>query len=82
MGERLRLRRERLRMTRPVLASRIGMSKRQVARYERDEIAPPADVMGMLALVLETTTDYLIGLSDDPYVPDPDSPTRAWSNAA
>lgn len=35
-------------------------------RYERGERIPPADVLSKLADVLECTTDYLLGRTDEP----------------
>jgi transcriptional regulator with XRE-family HTH domain len=82
LGERLRILRDRQHITRLELAHLAGMSSRTIGRYERDEKEPVAHKLGRLALALNTTTDYLVGLRDDPVVPPPDSETRVWLNAA
>jgi transcriptional regulator with XRE-family HTH domain len=82
LGERLRLQRERRDLSRFDLGRMAGMSSRTIGRYERDEKEPVAHVLGRMALALNTTADYLIGLRDDPTVPPPDSITRVWLNAA
>ena len=76
LGERIELRRHRRGLSRLALAELAGVSVKTLGRYERDEKQPVATTLGRLALALETSTDYLVGLRDDPGVADPDSPTR------
>lgn len=64
IGERIRLWRERRDLTRPDLALLIGCSARQLARYENDEIPPPADVLRRLVEELDVSADYLLGLKE------------------
>jgi transcriptional regulator with XRE-family HTH domain len=79
-GERITLRRSRVGLTREQLGAEAGVSAKTIGRYERDEKEPTASTLGRLALALLTTTDYLVGLRDDPEVPAPDSTTRVWFN--
>ncbi len=43
-----------------------GVVRNTVFGYENNKREPTADVLRALAAVLETTTDYLLGLSDVP----------------
>lgn len=63
IGERIRTIRDRRGLRRNTLAEQIGISVRQLARYEHDEIPPPADVLRRLALELDVSGDYLLALT-------------------
>jgi transcriptional regulator with XRE-family HTH domain len=52
--------------TQEELAARLGMGIRQIYRYEAGENEPTADVVSRLAKELQCTSDYLLGLSDNP----------------
>lgn len=49
----------------------MGITQNQVSRYERGVYNPPADMLAVMARTLDTTTDYLLGLTDKPH-PDAD----------
>lgn len=66
VGARLKKLRNEKGLTQPELADRIGVDTRQIVRYEKEEIEPGSKVLIGLATELETTTDYLLGLIDDP----------------
>lgn len=42
------------------LADKIKVSRAQMNRYENQNVQPPADVIGKMAQVLDTTVDYLL----------------------
>ena len=42
------------------LASKIGVSKSQMIRYENKGVQPPADILNKLADVLSTSVNYII----------------------
>ena len=46
-------------MSQVELARRIGRHQTAIGPYERDEYEPPRDVVEKLALVLETSPEYL-----------------------
>ncbi len=46
------------------LAQKIGVAQSVVARYENATAKPGIDTLMKLAIALETTTDYLLGLTD------------------
>ena len=58
-GRRLRALRMTLDMSQVELARRIGRHQTAIGPYERDEYEPPRDVVEKLALVLETSPEYL-----------------------
>lgn len=60
LGERVLDLRKKINLTQADLAQRIGISLTQLARYERNEVHPPADVLKKMADVLNTSIDYLI----------------------
>ncbi len=64
-GKRIKELREGLGLSQDELASRIGTSQRQVSFYENGKNEPTAHVLDALASVLNTTSDYLLGRSDD-----------------
>ena len=46
------------------LAEKVGVKQNSISRYESGVIVPSMEVLVHLAQVLDTTTDYLLGLSD------------------
>lgn len=63
-GKRLKTLRERLGITQDELAERVKVSSRTIMRYEREE--PDDDTLRLLAITLNVSSDYLLGLTDDP----------------
>ena len=51
-------------MTQTDLAQKIGVATNTVSQYEKGLSKTSIDVIANLAIALETTTDYLLGLSD------------------
>lgn len=68
LGTRVRHRREHLRMSQQDLAARTGIQQTLISRIERGVNANPhADVLKRLAVALQCSIDYLVGLyGDDP----------------
>lgn len=66
LPERLKKRRKELRLSQEALAALIGTNQGQVSRYETGENNPTADILILLAHSLDTTTDWLLGLTDIP----------------
>lgn len=65
-GERLRKLREDSGMTKWELAKKVGISDRALWYYEVDERFPRKDsVIEKLANILNVTTEYLLGASDE-----------------
>ena len=50
------------------LSVRTGISRSTLYRYESSQNLPDSDIIIRLAIVLHTTTDYLLGLDDEPKI--------------
>ena len=66
---RLRDMREDHDLTQQKLAEYLGMPQPQYFRYEQGLRDIPTDILILLAKLYNTTTDYLLGLTDDPVIP-------------
>lgn len=55
------------------LATKVGITKSMLSKYENDINIPKADVLARIALQLNVTTDYLLGLTkSERYTPSED----------
>ena len=64
--KRLRDMREDHDLTQAALAEQLKMHPIQYGRYERGTRDIPTDILIKLAKLYNTSTDYLLGLTDDP----------------
>ena len=62
---RLQQLREKRQISRSVLSELCGLSKNQIARYERGERAPTANALCALAEFFDVSVDYLLCLKDE-----------------
>lgn len=62
LGENIRRIRLERGMTQSALAEALGVSDRAISRWERNAAAPDVTLLSQLALVLETSTDALLGV--------------------
>lgn len=62
---RLRKLREARDMTQEAVARYLGMKQSQYSRYERGLRDLPTDVLIRLARLFNTSTDYMLGLTND-----------------
>ena len=87
-GERIVLLRRRQGMTQRTLGEEAGIHPNTIARLERGKLTDlPGKAVARLAQALGTTTDYLLGLSeqDEPDAPSssaPPQPTRQRTRKA
>lgn len=65
LGERIKELRKENDLTQPQLAKLIGVSKGMISIWENDINEPKATYIAKLALVLNTSTDYLLGIEDE-----------------
>ena len=65
LGNRLRERREKLGKTQLDAARGLGISNVQLSRYESDDSKPDPDMLARFAEYYRTTTDYLLGRTDN-----------------
>ena len=56
--------RHQLGLSQEEVAGMVGISQRQISRYESGQNDPTADVLISFAKSFHTTTDWLLGLSD------------------
>lgn len=68
--DRLKQLREKMHLTQEQLAVKAGLGSRQIWRYENEETVPDGNVVGRIARALGVTSDYLLGLSDEPFPDD------------
>jgi transcriptional regulator with XRE-family HTH domain len=67
LGERILILRRRQDMTQQQLAKEAGLNKNTIARLEQGNLKDlGGKLVANLARALGTSTDYLLGLSDDP----------------
>ncbi|WP_035155650.1 helix-turn-helix domain-containing protein [Cohnella thermotolerans] len=66
LGTRLRERRDRFGKTQQDAARELGISNVQLSRYESDDRRPDPGMLSRFAEYYRTTTDYLLGRTDDP----------------
>jgi repressor LexA len=69
LHERIKSRRLELGLSQEDLAIRIGKNQKQVWQYETGRTQPTAPVLLDLAQTLQTTADYLLGMTDEPEKP-------------
>jgi len=65
-GNRLRKMREEARLTQDELAEMADLGVIQINRYENGKTEPNGEIIVRLAKALNVSSDYLLGLSDDP----------------
>lgn len=66
LANRLRYLRKKRGLTQEELANAVGIARNSIFGYENNRREPTSDILSVLAAVLETTADYLLGLSDVP----------------
>lgn len=64
--ERLKLSREKLGITMAEASRKLNLSRIGYCRYEYGERIPSPQTIEVIAQCFHTSTDYLVGLSDDP----------------
>ena len=58
---------QKRKMTQKELSSRIGVTEAVVSRYISGDRDPKPDVLANIATALHTTSDYLLGIENDPF---------------
>lgn len=66
IGSRLRAMRERMGFSQQDLADRAGVHLNQVYKWENERAMPGADMLARLSRELNVSSDYLLGLVDEP----------------
>lgn len=63
LGQRIRERRKSLHISQQELAARLHTDQKQISKYENDRNDPSASVIAQLAKELNTSSDWLLGLT-------------------
>ena len=66
IGNRLKIVREHRGHTQRSLAELLGVGEKQIWRYENEQTSPSGKDVARIADFLEVSSDFLLGLSDDP----------------
>lgn len=67
MGARIKECRKKNGLSQDELAVKLGMKRTNIANYESGRVVPPGYVLLDLADIFGVTTDFILGLSDNPY---------------
>lgn len=65
-GERLKLLRNKTGKSQERIAKDIGISRARYSHYENNHVEPDMALIRQLAKVYSVTTDYLLGITDNP----------------
>lgn len=65
-GLRLRQLREARNLSRTAFAQKLGVSKETIYRYENNVQTPSLARTKQMAVILQTSMDYLVGFTDEP----------------
>jgi transcriptional regulator with XRE-family HTH domain len=65
LGDRLKAIRKGLRFSQAMLAIKSGYDQREISYWETGEREPSASQLADLAIALEVSTDWLLGLSEE-----------------
>ena len=65
IGDRIKELRTIYGITQVQLAEKAGISRSVISQYESNLVEPTASVVAKLAVALNSSTDYLLGLEDD-----------------
>lgn len=74
IGERIHQLRRAKHLTQEELAAAAEVDQSRISDYERSKENPTAPTLEKLAKALDTSVDYLLGLTDDPTSPSSSSP--------
>ena len=66
--KRLKELRARDKISQAALADKLGVSQQAVAKWETEKATPDPDMITKIAGIFKVTTDYLLGLTDNPGV--------------
>ena len=66
LNQRIRQLRQARSMSQVDLAKRLNVTKQSVSNWENDNIQPSIEMLVKLSAVFSVSTDYLLGLKDEP----------------
>jgi transcriptional regulator with XRE-family HTH domain len=65
-GNRLKYLRTKKKLTQEILGKKLDKAMSTISGYEINNSEPDVDTIVLMANILDTTTDYLLGVSDEP----------------
>lgn len=69
LGSRIREYRRKRGFTQSQIAAKLNMTEANFSSYERDKSIPPSEKLSLISSLLDVSTDYLLGKTDDPTPP-------------
>jgi transcriptional regulator with XRE-family HTH domain len=66
LGERIKQLRTKAKLTQLDMSKKLNMGSSNFGHIENDRVTPSSTVLQKIADILNTTTDYLLGRTDDP----------------
>lgn len=51
--------------TQKIIAEKIGVSEQTVSKYMKSNVFPALDTLAKLCIVLDVSSDYILGLNDE-----------------
>ncbi|WP_419877753.1 helix-turn-helix domain-containing protein [Brevibacillus centrosporus] len=72
LGERIRNRRKQLGLKQLEIAEQLGMGRSNFGHIENDRVVPSSTDLDKIADILKTKSDYLLGKTNDPSLPNED----------
>lgn len=67
LGERVRIRRNMIKLTREKLAEMVNVSPRFLAEVEAGKVGVSMETLKSLSIALQVSSDFLLGIKDDAY---------------
>lgn len=71
MGLRIKTLRKKAKLTQKQIADRLGMGSSNFGHIENDRVTPSSSDLQKIADILHTSTDYLLGRTDEKETPQP-----------
>lgn len=68
IGKRIREERLSKGLSQDVLAEKLGMKRANISNYEAGRVVPPGSILLEMSRIFDVSTDYLLGLTDNPKV--------------
>lgn len=66
LGDRIKLLRGKRGLSQEDMATKLAMKRANFSSYENDRNVPPSNVLSKIADILGTSTDYLLGKTENP----------------
>jgi len=68
LSDKLKQLRKKQKLTQQMLADRLNVDKNTISRYETDRVTPPIENLIQLAIIYNTSVDYLLGVGKESFL--------------